>query len=604
MDALDAGDRRVAVGHVLAGDPDEHAVGGDDREVARHVAHHVVLGGEARRGEHAGVGAGGVDARVRAGDGRGAGHVGRGVAGQEAAETDAVEVDRIGGGDALRITVHGDLEGGRRDVRGDARRLRDGVVGGVGAAEGIAGDGDGLGRADVAVREDPGGVGAVERDGVPAERRDRSARDRRGNGAVVDLVRGGDAGHGQGARGDVPREPGRLHDGVIAGLGAGQGIARGRDRLRRADVPIREDAGGAGGDQRDRVAGERADGASGERSRERAVVGLAGHRDARDGQGSGRDVRGEPGGLADGIIAGVGAPEDRAGDGDGLGVADVPVREGAGHGGGVNRHGVTAERSDRAARDDGGEGAVVDLVGRGDAGERQGERRDVPGERAEAADTVTIDRLAAGGDAGAGRDRRRGREGDELAVAGVPRRIGRGAHGEDRGVVPADEAGRGGQHRAGDVGGIGPVVDLGRRRSEGRRQRRREAVEQALARAEHGADAIARVILTEIEGQSAGHVAGSGMVRIGVGAPDTPGLARAAGGKRGAAGVVDQAADGQGDVAVRRRKHASGREGQGAGRADEDVAGGGGGEVAVQRDVAAEDGDRAGDGQVGADGEG
>jgi len=94
------------------------------------------------------------------------------------------------------------------------------------------------------------------------------------------------------------------------------------------------------------------------------------------------------------------------------------------------------------------------------------------------------------------------------------------------------------------------------------------------------------------------------MIRVGIGAPDTPGLARAAGGKGAATAVVDEAGGGHGDVAVRRRKDAAGGDGQHARRTDEDIAGGGGGEVAVQRDVAAIDRDRTSDGKIAPDGHG
>ena len=133
LDTLDVRGRGVAVDDALAGDADEDAIRRDDREVARDVVHRVVLGREAAGREHAGVSTGGVDAGIGTGDRRAAADIGQAVAGQEAAEGDTVEVGGVRDGDELRVAVHQDLEGGLRDVRGDADGLHDGVVGGLGS---------------------------------------------------------------------------------------------------------------------------------------------------------------------------------------------------------------------------------------------------------------------------------------------------------------------------------------------------------------------------------------------------------------------------------------------------------------------------------------
>ena len=203
-----------------------------------------------------------------------------------------------------------------------------------------------------------------------------------------------------------------------------------------------------------------------------------------------------------------------------------------------------------------------------------------------------------------GHDGRGGSKGDRPTVAGIAGGVGRRREAEDRRAVAADITQGHGDHRVGHGGGIGPIVDLGRRRGKGRGQCRSEAVKESLARSLDRGDAVARIILTEIEGQAAGDVAGADVIRIGVGAPGAPSLARTAGRQGGAAGVVDETSGGHRDVPVRRGERAGGRDGHGARATDQDVAGGAGGQAAGQGDIAAEYRDRSGDAQVGGDGQG
>ena len=289
---------------------------------------------------------------------------------------------------------------------------------------------------------------------------------------------------------------------------AAEGVARRGHGLARADVPIREAAGGAGSDHRDRIAGKRSHRTAGKRRGEGAIVNLVGHRDGGDGQRTGGDVRDQADRLSDGVITGFRAAEDSARDRDGLGRADIPVRKGARRGRHVHRDGISTERGHRSTGDVRGEAAVVDLVGGGHARERQVARGDVTRRGGKSGDTVTIDGLAARAGAALRHDGRSGSEGDRLAVAGIAGGVGRRGEAEDRRAVAAGVARSDGHHRVGHRGGVGPIVDLGRRGGEGRGQCRREAVEQSLARSLDRGDAVAGVILTEVEGQAAGDVAG------------------------------------------------------------------------------------------------
>ena len=474
LDALDFRDRDGAIGHGLAGDADQHAVRRDDREVARDVAHRVVLGRETAGHEHAGVSTCGVRTGVGAGDCRAARDVGEGVTGQEAAEDDAVEVGGVRGGDELRIAVHDGLEGSGRDVGGDAGRLDDGVVGGLGSAQGITGNRDGLGRTDITVSEDADGVSGVERDGVSADRRDRTAGQRRSDGAVVDLVRGGNAGDGQGQRSNVSRDARGLDESVVTGVRAGEGVTRDGDVLARPDVLVREDPGPAGADESDRIAGEDADGATRDRRTQQRVVNLIGSRGAGDVQRQRGDIGGHSGRLDQGVVSGVGAGEGVTGDRDGLSRADVLVGEDAGPTRPDERDSIARERADRAARDRRGEQRIVSLVGGRGARDAERQRGDIRGharglDQGVVAGVRTRDRVARDGD---GLDRAGvliteqagaiGRaQGDRIAredADGAPR----DGRGEQRVVSLVRRHGpRDVQRQRGDIGGEAGRLDQG-----------------------------------------------------------------------------------------------------------------------------------------------
>ena len=496
-------------------------------------------------------------------------------------------VDLVHGGHA------GDGQGQRGDVRGDTGGLGDGVIAGIIARKRITARGDGLARTDVPIGEHPRSRGNVEGDGVAGNRRDRSAREGRGEVTVVDLVRGGHARDGERQRGDVRGEAGRLDDDVVTGICAAEGITRGGDGLGRADIPIGERARAAGGDQVHGVAREGGDRTARKRRGDAAVVDLVRGGDARDRERQRSDVRGEAGRLADGVITSIRSAEDDTRNGDGLGRADVPIGEAAHGGRGVDGHDISAERGHGSARDDGRQGTVVDLVYGGDAGKHELERGDVAGQGTQAADLVAIDGLAARGGTRLDDDGRRRRERDELSGAGITRGVGSARDRESGVGVAADEAARSGDHRAGDVGDVGLVVDLGRRRGERGRQRGRQGVKQSLPCPEHGRGAVGRIILAEVEGQAAGDIAGADMIGISVAAPDAPGLARAAGRQGGAAGVVDETSGGHRDVPVRRGERAGRGDGHGARALHEDVAGRRSGQSAVQGDVASVDRDRS-----------
>ena len=501
-------------------------------------------------------------------------------------------VDLVHGGHA------GDGQGQRGDVRGDTGGLGDGVIAGIIARKRITARGDGLARTDVPIGEHPRSRGNVEGDGVAGNRRDRSAREGRGEVTVVDLVRGGHTRDGERQRGDVRGEAGRLDDDVVTGIRAAEGITRGGDGLGRADIPIGERARAAGGDQVHGVAREGGDRTARKRRGDAAVVDLVGGGHARDRERQRSDIRGEAGRLADGVITSIRSAEDDTRNGDGLGRADVPIGEAARGGRGVDGHDISAERGHGSARDDGRQGTVVDLVYGGDAGKRERERGDVAGQGTQAGDLVAVGRLAARGGTRLDDDGRRRRERDELSGAGITRGVG-SARDRETGVgVAADEAARSGDHRAGDVGGIGLVVDLGRRRGEGGSQRRRQGIKHPLPCPEYGRSTVGRVILAVIEGQAAGDIAGTEVIRIGVGTPDAPGLARTAGRQGGAAGIIDETSGAHGDVAVGRGERPGGGDGHDARASYEDVTRGGGGEPAGQRDVSSEQRYRAGERDV------
>ena len=224
----------------------------------------------------------------------------------------------------------GDVERQLGDVGRDTGRLDQGVVSGVNTSKAVTRDGDGLGRADVLVGEDPCPGGAYERDRIPSDRADGATGNRRGQKGVVGLVSRGGAGDVERQQSDVCREAGRLNQGVVAGVGAGEGVTRDSDGLARADVLVGEGAGAAGRIQGDRITCDRADGAAGNRRDQKRVVGLVGRRGAGHVERQRGDGRGHARGLDQGVVSGIGSGDGITRDGDGLGCADVLVGEEAG----------------------------------------------------------------------------------------------------------------------------------------------------------------------------------------------------------------------------------------------------------------------------------
>src|SRR5205807_646463 len=126
---------------------------------------------------------------------------------------------------------------------------------GVGAGDGEACDGDGLGVGGGLVGEAAAGAAGAEGDGVAcddAAQHPTAGVECRCGQPVVDLVRGGDAGDRQRGGGDVGRR-GRLGDGVVVAVGAAGGEAGDGDGLAVADELVGEAAAGAAGADRDRV---------------------------------------------------------------------------------------------------------------------------------------------------------------------------------------------------------------------------------------------------------------------------------------------------------------------------------------------------------------
>src|SRR5207253_11511056 len=122
------------------------------------------------------------------------------------------------------------------DVGGRRGSGVEGVVGGVGAADRDAADGDCLGRADVLVGEARQGVAAAEDvtyDPVVAQ------GGRGGGRAVVDLVHPGGS-DVQRPGGDVGGRRGGGVEGVVRGVGAGDRDAAYGDRLRASSEGLRE----------------------------------------------------------------------------------------------------------------------------------------------------------------------------------------------------------------------------------------------------------------------------------------------------------------------------------------------------------------------------
>ena len=131
-------------------------------------------------------------------------------------------------------------------------------------------------------------------------------------------------------------------------------------------------------------------------------------------------------GIEQAVVAGLSAGQRAHRDIHGLGGRHVLIDETTGKR--SEAHGVTGDDAGEGARDGGGRGAVVDLIGRGEATERERQRRDVRG-HARRLDEQVIGRV--GTDDGVTRDH------DRLAVRhiGVGEKTGGARHDERRVVA-------------------------------------------------------------------------------------------------------------------------------------------------------------------------
>src|SRR5439155_449253 len=137
-----------------------------------------------------------------------------------------------------------------RDVRVGGR-VGQGIFAGVGAGENQAEHGDGLIGAHILGVEFAGGIGQDEGDLVAtldAEKDGVVGVERGGGGTVINLVVGGDAGDGKISLTNVCGGGG-LSEGVIGGVGVGEGQTGDIDRFVGADGLGGEGAGGAAGVQ-------------------------------------------------------------------------------------------------------------------------------------------------------------------------------------------------------------------------------------------------------------------------------------------------------------------------------------------------------------------
>ena len=202
------------------------------------------------------------------------------------------------------------------------------------------------------------------------------------------------------------------------------------------------------------------------------VVGLAVGRHPGDGQGFGRDIRGEVRRRHEHVIRGLGPGQRETAHRDGNAVARIRRRERAGRPGAIQRH-LTHVRCDdaedaRARRIERGAGrAVVDLVVGQQAGQVERSLADDAGAGGGGRQHIVGQVGARIGDEIAGREGRA-----DGAVAGFGGIVCYRAGLVDRGALPRDETAEriiGGAER----GGIRTVVDLGGVAGDGRGQRRR-----------------------------------------------------------------------------------------------------------------------------------
>ena len=350
------------------------------------------------------------------------------------------------------------VSGAGGDHPGDDAGLGEAVVGAIAARERIAGEGDGVGGADIGVIEAGRGGGGVQADVIVADRSVQAGRATNGDaggGIAVIALAGGEARDGEA----------ELVDGELAGVcGVGDAVvagdAHGEDGAGGADIGRAVGgAGAAGGDvipaaARGVVGGERhaadmvaaverarhAEGGGAERgARAAEAIGLA-LVVRRDGQGRRGDHPGDDAGLGEAVVGVIAARERIAGEGDGVGGADIGVIEAGRGGGGVQADVIEADRGVQAGRatngDAGGGIAVIALAG-GEA--RDGEAELVDGELA---GVCGIGDAVVAGDA---------HEEDGAGGADIGRAVGgAGAAGGD--VIPAAALGVvGGERHVADI---------------------------------------------------------------------------------------------------------------------------------------------------------
>src|SRR5205814_10238467 len=132
---------------------------------------------------------------------------------------------------------------------------------------------------------------------------------------IVDFVVGREATDGKARGGDVRRQPCGLYQGVVAGVGATQGITTDRDRPAGPDV-LGAEYRGTGAAEGNAVTAQSSDLRRATQGvGKRCVVDFAVRGEPTDGEARSGNVRCQPRGLYQRVVAGVGAtqgvPSDR-----------------------------------------------------------------------------------------------------------------------------------------------------------------------------------------------------------------------------------------------------------------------------------------------------
>ena len=245
------------------------------------------------------------------------------------------------------------------------------VVAGVRTAERVPADGDRLACAGVLVGEVAAGV-AIHRDQVCAECSHRRAAGQRCGGcAVICLVVGGDAGHGQTRFADIGVQPDRLRNGVVACVGAVQRIATDRHRPARTGVLARE-AGRCRARQAHGVAAQWRHGrGAGQGRRRGAIIDLVVREHAAHDETGLEDRGGQAAHLEQIVVAGIRAGKHEAADVGRLVTARIPVSEDRTAAAAQCNLVSTKRRHACSAGQGRSGGAVVDLVADRHAGQLQ-----------------------------------------------------------------------------------------------------------------------------------------------------------------------------------------------------------------------------------------